>query len=648
MNNLKTIALKLSNRSILFIIIITAAVLRLYNYFNIPYTYDEFSALFRLDFHQFSELISKGVKIDGHPAGIQVFLYFFSDLFGTSEWAIKLPFVIFGISSVYLIYVIAKNWFNETVGLLSSAFLASIQYTIMYSQIARPYISGLFFSLLMVHFWTHLIRNPERNFYRNALLYVLASSLCSYNHHFSLLFAAIVGVSGVFLIRKDYLTHYILCGVLIFALYIPHLNIFFYQLSMGGVEQWLAKPDGNFIIDYVLYVFNYSGLALILILVIPVVSIFQGRKNKLNKRYVLISLIWFLLPLLIGFFYSKYFSAVLQFSVLIFSFPFFILTIFSQVKSYSPRINLLLVALILVINITTLIFQRDHYDLFYNSVYEHILTDYNSYQEQDVNALYIVDSHQKITEYYVSKLGIDSNYINYSTSIGNIKNLKSLLDQKSTDVDKLYLGCLYSISPNVIPLIREFFPLIEHQNDYCGGSTYIFRKSHSLKEKNIDFLAPNMEPNEHWSSVQNSMFYMDDKTDQWAYRLEEGVEWGPTFSAPVDSIIQHHNDFIDISSDFQSDDELNQVYLVALIESNGEPIHWSATAVDEFVLSDSVSSEWTKGHHSVKLSDVNLNQGESVLKVFVWNNSKNKINLRNFQIKLRKGNPVIYGLYERL
>jgi hypothetical protein len=65
--------MKLNNRVILILIIIVAATLRLINYCELPFTHDEFSALFRLNFDSFSELIEKGVKIDGHPAGVQVY-----------------------------------------------------------------------------------------------------------------------------------------------------------------------------------------------------------------------------------------------------------------------------------------------------------------------------------------------------------------------------------------------------------------------------------------------------------------------------------------------------------------------------------------------------------------------------------------------
>lgn len=187
--------MKLTNRTVIFIILSVAVILRFFNYPEIPFTHDEFSALFRLQFDSFSDLIEKGIKTDGHPAGVQVFLYYWTKLFGSEAWVVKLPFTVLGILSVWLTYIIGRKWFNESVGLISSAYVASIQFTVMYSQMARPYISGLFLSLLMIYFWSNLIMNPDRNFVRNFTMYIISSALCAYNHHFSLLFAAIVGTT---------------------------------------------------------------------------------------------------------------------------------------------------------------------------------------------------------------------------------------------------------------------------------------------------------------------------------------------------------------------------------------------------------------------------------------------------------------------
>ena len=46
-----------------------------------------------------------------------------------------LPFGLMGVASIGVMYKIGKLWYNETVGLVSAAFIASLQYTILYNPI---------------------------------------------------------------------------------------------------------------------------------------------------------------------------------------------------------------------------------------------------------------------------------------------------------------------------------------------------------------------------------------------------------------------------------------------------------------------------------------------------------------------------------
>ena len=138
----------------------------------------------------------------------------------------------------------------------------------------------------MIYFWTNLIKYPSKKFYKNSILFILSASLCTYNHHFSLLFATIVGLSGLFFIQKKYFVKYIISGVLIFVLYIPHLNIFMYQLSIGGVggvDGWLGKPHNDFILEFVKYIFNFSLLPIIVVIGLFIFGA-KAHLSKINKE----------------------------------------------------------------------------------------------------------------------------------------------------------------------------------------------------------------------------------------------------------------------------------------------------------------------------------------------------------------------------
>jgi hypothetical protein len=135
------------------LVVMVAAVLRFYDFNAWSLSNDELSAINRLRVQGFGQLINEGVKPDFHPAGVQFFLYLFTKVFGFQPYVIRLPFVLAGIVSVWLTYLIGKQWFSKTTGLLAASFMAFLPYFLLYSQLARPYSFGLVFTLALAWYW---------------------------------------------------------------------------------------------------------------------------------------------------------------------------------------------------------------------------------------------------------------------------------------------------------------------------------------------------------------------------------------------------------------------------------------------------------------------------------------------------------------
>ena len=88
---------------LLAVIMVVAALLRLWKLGQVPFMHDEFSALLRTRFDNFHDFIQQGVMPDSHPLGVQLFLWGWVRLVGWSELWVKLPFALMGIASIYLI-----------------------------------------------------------------------------------------------------------------------------------------------------------------------------------------------------------------------------------------------------------------------------------------------------------------------------------------------------------------------------------------------------------------------------------------------------------------------------------------------------------------------------------------------------------------
>src|SRR5690606_445978 len=116
-----------------------------------------------------------------------------------------------------------------------------------------------------------------------------------------------------------------------------------------------------------------------------------------------ISLTIFILPVATGYFYSVAFNPVLQYSVIIFSTPFFYFAVLGHIRLLTTRMNVLLISLILIVNIGTLI-HRQHFSIYYSSVYIGFLNDVKETAEK-YNSPAMISGDMRIFDYYQDKSG---------------------------------------------------------------------------------------------------------------------------------------------------------------------------------------------------------------------------------------------------
>ena len=640
---------KISDKSLIIFIVAAGAVLRFWRLPDIPFTHDEFSAILRTQFGSFHELIEKGIRIDGHPAGVQVFIYYLVKLLGVSEIVLKTPFILSGLASVYLVYLVGKKWFSSTTGLVAASFLSFLQYTVMYSQIARPYASGLFLALLLTFFWTNVVFNPEQKPRQNLAGFVISAALCAYDHHFCMLFAVMVGITGFFFLNRGNLKTYLLACLLALLLYIPHLPIFFYQLGVGGVEGWLQKPRFDFIFDYLQYVFHFSVFVYLLTGVIIVLSIvWYERTPPLKRKFILISAVWFILPYLVGFFYSKYRNAVLQNSVLIFSFPFLLFLLFGYFKTVRPKHQLILVSLIAVVLIPSLIFERKHYSVFYKNPYKEVILESNNALTTfgRKNCVILLDTKKEIERYYLKKKEFRDIPV---YSFENFRSRRDFIRFVDTiTANYLVFGCLSSTAMENYPVIMEKFPHLINHLKYSGGDFYIFSKTSQPSEiteyfsstiNNFETVPPewNYFTSRQYpdsAAIEGRRSFYDDST----------LVFSPTYSKNLRDMIKTRDDVIDVSADLRLDKKFPAAWMIATVTSKDKIITYVITPISDYML----PGDSGRAYISVRLSDVEFRHHAMKFSVYLWNPNHGRFMMDNFSVRVRSGNPVVYGLYRQI
>ncbi len=632
-----------------------AAALRFFHAYSLPFNYDELSAISRTHYRSFTELIDKGVRtVYTNPAGIQVLLYYWTKIAGYTEFMVKLPFLIFGIASVLYIFLIGKEWFNDSSGLICAAYTATLQYFIIWSQLARPMIPGLFFTLAMAYHWTQIVFKPGKKYDLHWALYVLFASCCAYTHHFCLLLVIISAITGIIFVNRDYRIRYVAAGIMIFVLYIPHLHIFFDQLSKKGIGNWLGPPRNDYIITYLEYVLQFSPYvecctgALVLFGII-----YRIWERNPPNRYFYISLAWFIITFLTGFYYSRLVSPLLKSSVLLFSFPFLMLALFGLLPEMKGLFNTLAVLMVCAVNVYSLTFERRHYDIFYRAPIEQnaLLTDSVHRalgSRRSITMMELDRDGTRNEKFYIKKYGLDTSFV----TIDSAMDMVTLTDfLKENRKEFLSYTVMAESGFNRIPVLLSYYPYIVKQYNFYGGTFYLLSSDSGKYPSPYSFHSDNNFETtgiKYWDNG-NQPPIVDSVSFSAAHslKMDSTREYGPGFTCKLSDMISNKNDIITASVMFYPVSPADNIFIVSTIESDGKQVDWRASDIGDYVMLG-VREKWIKAFHTIKLSDINFNLSDAVVKIYIWNKGKRNFFIDDFDVRTIKGNPILYGLDEKL
>ena len=607
---------------LLGIIMLVAAVLRLWKLGQVPFMHDEFSALLRTRFDNFHDFIQQGVMPDSHPIGVQLFLWGWVKLFGWSALWVKLPFVLMGIGSIYLIYIIGRQWFNRKVGLFSAAFFAVSQFTVFYSQLARPYSAGLFFVLLMAVFWYKVVFGTKTTT-KDYVSFALSAWACSLMQYFSIAQAGLIFLTGLFFLPKERRKAYWLSGIAAVVLFAPTLPIFYQQLFVSGsIGGWLSAPTTSFLSDFLQYSMNYSMLFMFVVGIIILLPIILGKRTKQNHPLRWAGLAWFVIIFAIAFIYSLKREPIIQHSTLIFSYPFVIIVAFSMfsTRTLSPWQTALVVAVLLFTGTTSLIMERRHFDLMYHQDFDQIAVEMQQDKEQFGDEIQFATRTEigEAAEFYQAQTDVDNRVV-----FNRYSNLGEFNDWLSEHQNTPMLG--FGWTDYVDPIWEV---------TAVGNYPYLIEKKDWFTSR---YLTLSKAPTEGAQYLLSEI-----SSDSCTYY--EGQEWGRACTFPCDSLPKDV-EALGVVVHFHNEVEANQC--VAVIE-----VHDAAT--DSLLLWHSSLPEdghFLPGNHAVAdaiIFNDNFTPEGKYIKAYLWNQGKKPLVVNKLSYYYTKKSPVLTGLYEPL
>jgi hypothetical protein len=609
---------------LLGIILLTAAILRLWKLGQVPFMHDEFSALFRLKFNNFHDLIQYGVcENDSHPAGVQVFLYYWTKIVGWNELWVKLPFALMGIGSVYLVYVIGKQWFNRKAGLLAAAFLAVSQLGVFYSQVARPYSAGLFFVLLMTYFWNRILFDAKKPSVGICIGMAVAACLAALAHNFSAAQAGLIFLTGLFFLKKERRKAYWLSGVGAVLLYSPHIPVFYHQTFVnGGIGGWLAKPEATFFTDFLQYTMNYGPLFMFAVGFIIILPFILRNPEKRNYPIRWAAIAWFIAVFALAFVYSLLREPIIQYSTLIFCYPFLIIVAFSLHKNNTMNKTQTVAAVlaILFVGSMSLILQRQHYDLMYHQGYDQIALRMEEDNESTQDICFATSTlNGNFPEFYQAQTKVNNRRIFNVYDHHHLGDFRQWLNEENTS--RLGFGWTDYIDPAWEAQAVAYYPW-QIKSDTWFTSKYLTLSKDSI---------PGAEYMLHPLSREPITFV--------------NTEWGSARYLYGDSL-DNDIDLLGIVANIQAIDTMRRCVLVMEVHdaATDSLLLWHGNTDESGILMPGENTMAIALRFDPKKNPLH---GKNI-KIHLWNKEKGTMIVKGLDYYYTKFNKRLSGLYEPL
>lgn len=337
-----------------------------------------------------SDFFLKFMPADFHPPLHYLVTTMWSSVFGISEVTLRMPSVIFGALSVFVIYLVAKE-LKQKWPIVPALFLATSGLHIYYSQEARMYAMATFLVLLTVLFFLK----------RKWLWLSLSLSLLFLTDYLSVLIIPAIFIYTFFYSRKDLkkMFYSLIPLGLTVAIWLP---TFLNQLSNGfSVKENMSGWWGilgsvsfkNIILIPVKFIIgriSFDDKTVYFVIAAVLLGLYgyfiTRAKNKLVWS-------WFLICFVLGVLISFFIPTLTYFRYL-FILPAFYLLI-------SENANKLIVTLVLAINLIT-----SGIYLFNSNFHRENWRELPNYVGQDVIVLSTSSQREALTYY-----GIDDNVL---------------------------------------------------------------------------------------------------------------------------------------------------------------------------------------------------------------------------------------------
>ena len=143
---------------------------------------DELETVFYvIDANSIWHIVSSSLSFNNH-IGYSLLARFSRALFGKSEWAFRLPALLFGLASLYIFWIFSRSLLGPRLAVIATSLFAFSPVHMIWSITGRGYSVMLFCTLLSSYLYLKLLRYTAR---RDVILFIVAGVVGIYTHLYS-------------------------------------------------------------------------------------------------------------------------------------------------------------------------------------------------------------------------------------------------------------------------------------------------------------------------------------------------------------------------------------------------------------------------------------------------------------------------------
>lgn len=308
----------------------------------------------------FLGVITEYAKADFHPPLFFIILWIWTKLFGIGEQIVRIPSVIFGVMTIYIVFLLGQKLYTKTLGLISALLLAINPLHIYYSQEARMYALATLAVVLNFLLLIKLLRNEKVNFFHlvTSNLLVLLSDYVAYLSFPSQLIFLLL--SRQWRVLKFWLKS---VGIAI-LLGIWWLPVFLSQFNVGSVASsnlpaWKfivggfdIKTTPLTLVKFIIGRISLSDKIIYYLILLPVCSLFVYLILRsitfIKSSFKSLLFSWLLVPIILATIISFVVPIYSYFRVL-FALPSFIILIALGIQSFRSKLRYIFLGMVLFI-----------------------------------------------------------------------------------------------------------------------------------------------------------------------------------------------------------------------------------------------------------------------------------------------------------